>query len=482
MPKITPIKRLKSVAEFREHVLSLGLDLPCDDTILTGEASPLTAPFTVSGRTIGNRWTTHPMEGWDGTTDGHATEPMKRRWHRFGESGAKLIWGGEAMAVRADGRANPNQLMIIPETERDLVELRDTLLRAHRESFGSADDVLLGFQLTHSGRFARPEGKPAPRVAYRHPVLDDSVGGIDDSDIFTDDELADLIGYFVRASKIAAGVGADFVDVKCCHGYLLHEILGAHTRPGRYGGSFENRTRYFREIVDAIRSEVPGLLVAVRLSAFDMCPFRPDPEQTKGTKLGPGVPVDVPTPYDYGFAVDRDAPTNVNLEEAHRFLELLQSMGIELVNLTAGSPYYNPHIQRPALRPPSDGYTPPEDPLVGVARQVNAVRELKEAAPDLKIVGTAYSYLQEYLPHVAQYYVRQGWVDSVGLGRMLLPYPRVFADAIERGELKERLLCRTISDCTTAPRNGLPSGCYPLDEFYKESDNGRKLFEIKKGK
>jgi len=94
-------------------------------------------------------------------------------------------------------------------------------------------------------------------------------------------------------------------------------------------------------------------------------------------------------------------------------------------------------------------------------------------------VGSAYSYLQEFLPHVAQAAVRDGWTDFVGLGRMVLSYPRLLWDASEGKPIQRKLICRTFSDCTTAPRNGLPSGCYPLDSFYKESETAKQLTMIK---
>ena len=476
------IASLRSAADFRAHCRTLDLDLECDDEILVGEASPLTRPLEIAGRIVGNRWTAQPMEGWDGTTSGGITESVVRRWRRFGESGAKLIWGGEAMAVRPEGRANPNQLIVDEATAPGLVHLRKALVSAHRERFGRTDDLLIGFQLTHSGRFCRPwPGEPLqPRVAFRHPLLDRRVGVTDDSRVVEDGELPALVEDYVRAAKIAQRVGADFVDVKHCHGYLLHEFLGAHTRPGPYGGSLENRTRLLREIVAGIRAEAPGLLVGVRLSAFDLVPFRPAWRSEDG-RLGPGVPEDYSTclPYSYGFGVCQHNPIEPDLAETAEFLGLLGSLGIRLVNLTAGSPYYTPHVQRPALFPPSDGYQPPEDPLAGVARQISAVRSLKARCPGLLIVGTGYSYLQEYLPHVAQAEVRAGRVDSVGLGRMLLAYPGILADATRSGKLTRRQICRTFSDCTTAPRNGLPSGCYPLDPYYKESADAARLQSMK---
>jgi NADPH2 dehydrogenase len=297
----------------------------------------------------------------------------------------------------------------------------------------------------------------------------------------TDAELGDLVGDYARAAKVASDAGADFVDIKHCHGYLLHELLSAFTRPGRYGGSFENRTRLFCEIVTAIRALVPHLEIGVRLSAFDLVPFKPNPAMAEPGKLGPGMPDDFShcRPYHYAFGVNPDNPVEYDLTETIQFLKLLERLGIRLVNLTAGSPYYNPHIQRPAIYPPSDGYQPPEDPLVGVARQINVVKQLKALFPNLILVGTGYSYLQEYLPLVAEHYVRNNHVDVVGVGRAMLSYPAMLAHATTRGKLESRHICRTFSDCTTAPRNGLRSGCYPLDDYYKKFEDAPRLKEIK---
>ncbi|HYJ45516.1 MAG TPA: hypothetical protein VEV81_02810, partial [Pyrinomonadaceae bacterium] len=184
-------------------------------------------------------------------------------------------------------------------------------------------------------------------------------------------------------------------------------------------------------------------------------------------------------PYRWGFGVNQSNPAEPDLSETVRFLSLLEELGVRLVNISAGSPYYNPHVQRPALYPPSDAYRPPEDPLRGVARQMQVTRELKRQFPRLLLVGSAYTYLQDFLPHVAQAAVREGWVDCVGLGRMALAYPRLPLDVIEGTPLQRRLVCRTFSDCTTAPRAGLPSGCYPLDDYYKHSDEGARLRQIK---
>jgi 2,4-dienoyl-CoA reductase-like NADH-dependent reductase (Old Yellow Enzyme family) len=289
-----------------------------------------------------------------------------------------------------------------------------------------------------------------------------------------------IIDHFVAAARVAEQCGATFVDVKHCHGYLGHEFLSAHTRPGPYGGCFENRTRFLRETVAGIRAATK-LKIGVRLSAFDLLPFRADPARSHGLQLGPGIPEEASNcmPYRYGFGADPENPLRYQLHETECFVELLETLGIRMLNVSAGSPYYNPHIQRPALFPPSDGYQPPEDPLVGCARQIDASAALKKRFPRMILVGTAYSYLQDFLPHVAQWAVRSGKTDTVGVGRMVLAYPTLPRDALEKGRLNPKRICRTFSDCTTGPRQGLMSGCFPLDPFYRKLPEAEIVRKVK---
>lgn len=472
------IARLKTAEEFQTYAAELGIQLPFDEVLEAGQRSALgNARVLKNGKTIGNRFAVLPMEGWDGTRDGLPTEETKRRWGNFGRSGAKLIWGGEAVAVRQDGRANPNQLLINDQTLSGLADLRDSLVEAHVENMGSDEGLLVGLQLTHSGRFARPNQKTKlePMILYEHPLLMEIFNLDPDTPLMTDGEIEELIAEFVRAAKQAYEIGFEFVDIKHCHGYLGHEFLSAYSRPGPYGGSFENRTRFLREIVAGINREVPDLMIGVRLSGFDFPPFRKAED-------GVGQPLDYKDKdgqYPYAFGGGRDEPLEIDPEEPLRFLDLLKSLDIELLNLTAGSPYYNPHVTRPAYFPPSDGYLPPEDPLVGVARQINTVARYKAAYPELAIVGSGYSYLQDWLPHVAQAVVRQQMVDFVGLGRMVLSYPEMPRDLLDGNVLARKKICRTFSDCTTAPRNGLISGCYPLDDYYKDKPEAEQLKTIK---
>ncbi len=272
------ISTFKTAEQFRQRLDELSLNLPFDEAIELGSAAPLNQPLKSVCGEIGNRWCILPMEGWDGTTDGRPTDLTRRRWKNFGLSGAKLMWGCEAVAVRPDGRANPNQLMINEQTMPDLIELRHILESAHREHIGTTDDLLIGLQLTHSGRFARPSDKKKmePRVAYRHPILDARFGVNTDDAILSDDDLKRLIEDFIAASKLAQKAGYRWVDIKHCHGYLGHEMLSGFDRPGAFGGSFENRTRFLRDIVSGIRAEVPGLGIGCESVCLTSCRFSRD--------------------------------------------------------------------------------------------------------------------------------------------------------------------------------------------------------------
>lgn len=478
MPTSYPkIGQLKTVDQLRARLAELNFVLPVDESVLTAEqGSPLAQPLTIGSFAAGNRWCIHPMEGWDANGDGSPSEHTLRRWRHFGLSGAKLIWGGEAAAVVPEGRANPHQLLGMPGNRAGIAALRDELLHAHADRFGHTHDLWLGLQLTHSGRFCRPHGpKLEPRIAYHHPLLDAKFG-IDPHDasvVMTDDEIERLIDAYVAAAGVARDVGFQFVDIKACHGYLLHEFLSARARPGRFGGDFEGRTRLLRTIIQRVQDMYADLAIGVRLSVFDTVPYQTSQE------IGQPWPYDDCLPYTFGFGVDAKDPLAIDLTEPIALLKLLHQLGVVAVNVSCGSPYYCPHVQRPAIFPPSDGYQPPEDPLVGVWRQIDAARQCKQAVPELPMIGTGYTYLQDYLPQVAQAVVRAGWIDAVGLGRMVLSYPELPADTLLGKPLARKQVCRTFSDCTTGPREGLISGCYPLDPYYKALPEAETLKQLK---
>jgi NADPH2 dehydrogenase len=477
--KIKKIPAIKSSLQLQEIFSELGYEIPVAKSESPGNAtndaeigtsrSALGATIAWGSRTIGNRYAILPMEGWDAEVDGQPSELLERRWLNFAGSGAKLLWGCEAAAVNHNCRANPRQLMINEDTIGNISGLYKKVRNVHREKFGTDEDLVVGLQLTHSGRWSRPSGIIEPQMVYRHAELDQRVNG-HERHLMSDDEIEALAQLYVDRAELAAEAGFDFVDVKHCHGYFAHELLSGISRDGRYGGSFENRTRFLREVVAGIRLRRPSLGIGVRLSAYDFLPYRPG-------RNGTGEPVDSLDGYRFG---GDDTGVGIDLTETFQFLSLLEDLDIQLVCITAGSPYYNPHIQRPARYPPSDGYQPPEDPLVGVARMIKATADLKARFPNLIIVGSGYTYLQEWFAHVAQGLVENQMVDSVGIGRMVLSYPDLPDDLLSGRGMARKKICRTFSDCTTAPRKGLISGCYPLDPFYKDMPEADELKVIKK--
>ena len=286
----TQVKKLDTVDAFRTHCAQLGVEIPIDDHV--DPAGVLARPVEIRDGSSGsltapNRFAVLPMEGWDATTDGRPTDLVRRRWQRFGASGCGLVWG-EATAVRADGRANPNQLILDARTVEEIAELRSLLDPAQ----------VVGLQLTHSGRWSRPEGVPLPRTAYAHPLLDRRVD-VDARAVFDDGELDELAEAYVAAAVLAQQAGFDFVDVKHCHGYLLHELLTGYDREGRFGGDLHGRTEFLRTVVTGIREQAPGLAIAVRLSAFDMMPFAPgDGEWANRSRTGHTASHSAATPPD----------------------------------------------------------------------------------------------------------------------------------------------------------------------------------------
>lgn len=474
-PKYTRMAQLKTADDLRKYLSDIHVNLNFDDTLSPSTESPYHKPIHLkSGKTIGNRFCILPMEGWDGTEDGRPGEFTKRRWENFAISGAKLLWGCEAVAVCHEGRANPNQLYIHESNLDEFKGLYQLVINKHAEKFGNTGDLLVGLQLTHSGRFCKPNDKKKfeSKILYDHPVLNRKFGLAESYPLMTDEEIDELIGQFVKAAVLAQKAGFHFVDIKHCHGYLGHEFLSAINREGKYGGSFANRTRFLRNIVEGIRKEAPGLEIGIRLSAFDWIPFKKGPD-------GTGEPENFPKDeYIYAFG-GNSTGVSIDLTETKSFLTLAASLGVQLICITVGSPYYNPHLMRPAIFPPSDGYQPPEDPLVGVERMLNVTHDLKKSFPEMVIVGSGYSYLQDWLPNFGQYVLNHNMADSIGLGRMVLSYPTLPDDVLNGRPMERKLICRTFSDCTTAPRNGLISGCFPLDPVYKNLPEAEELKQIK---
>lgn len=424
--------------EIEARLAELGLSLPFAEDLV-----PLARPQQAGPLRLPNAIAIHPVEGCDGSPEGAPEALTRRRYERFARGGAGLIWE-EATAVVHEGRANPRQLWLHEGTADEFARLIDLIHAAATEEFGPEHRPVVVAQLTHSGRYSKPEGVAAPIIAYHHPVLDPRHNLPPDYPLITDEELDRLQDAYVAAARVAWRAGFDAVDVKACHGYLLYELLNAFTREdSRYGGSYENRTRMLREVVARIREEVPGIAVVTRLSVYDAMP------------------------YPYGFGMARDGSMEPDLTEPVRLIEELAALGVCLVNVAYGSPYYNPHVERPYDTHEIGGYVPQEHPLADIATMVEIHRELA-ARVDMPLVATGFTWLREFSPHVAAALVGGGEAVSAGWGRMALAHPDFAREIIERGGLTPTRLCICCSSCTQIMRDGGRAGCVVRDyEIYE---------------
>ena len=421
--------------ELRDDAERQGIRLPwCDDL------SGLSAPFPIpdSALVAPNRLAVHPMEGNDGTSDGTPTESTRRRYDRFAAGGAGLLWF-EAVAVAPEGRAVPGQLRLTRENADVYRDLLARIRRGAEESRGAGFRPVVVVQLTHSGRFSRAEGASAPRIAYRNPILDQKMKVPDEVEPVADAYLDALPEQYAETAALAREVGFDGVDVKACHRYLISELLSAFDRPGRYGGSFENRTRLLLDCVRRIRERIgpdPGFLVTTRLNLFDG--IRPP----------------------LGFGTDASDEAALDLSEPLRLVGRLQALGVRMLNITMGSPYFNPHVNRPYDQ---GGYVPPEHPLVGVDRLLRGARAVQQEFSDLAVVGTGYSWLRQYAPQVAAGALQEGGARLIGFGRQSFSYPDFARDILDRGVLDPRRCCVACGKCSDILRAGGPAGCVVRD-------------------
>lgn len=451
----------KTSQDLAAHAAAMELEIA-----LEPDLGVLFKPIEIAGRRVGNRLAILPMEGCDAQFDGAPGALTFRRFERFGAGGAKLIWG-EACAVVPEGRANPRQLWANDARTGEFARLVATTRLAHRSANGDDGDLLIGLQLTHSGRYSFER----PILATHDPLLDprtiiDRKSGAlagPHAPLISDAQLDRLQDHYVQAARLAQKAGFDFVDLKQCHRYLLNELLGARARPGKYGGSLENRTRFIRELVARLRGECPSLAIATRLNVFDGVPFE------KGAN-GLGEANRARPPQHAAFGAGADDAGGEDLEEPLWLIRMLVDLGVSLVCVTVGNPYASPHLLRPFEYAPPDGYEPPEHPLLGVDRHFRLTAGVQRAVPALPVVGSGYSWLQAYAFQAGAANVAAGRTSLVGIGRGALSQPD-FARRLAAGEpLDRKRICRTFSLCTALMRSKhnddgqFPAGCPPFDK------------------
>ncbi|MCL2089246.1 MAG: flavin oxidoreductase/NADH oxidase [Oscillospiraceae bacterium] len=411
--------------DLADALSALGLEMAYSDN-----AGVLAEPLKIGSMTIPNRIAYQPMEGCDGNTDGSPGELTERRYRRFAEGGAGLIWL-EAVAIAENARANPRQLWIHEKNKDSFKVLIENIKKICYDKNGYSPVVIV--QLTHSGRYSKPNGIPEPIIAYNNPIFEGD-NPISEDCIITDDQCGVLEQDFGRAVRLAAECGADGADIKCCHRYLLSEFLSAFTRKGQYGGSFDNRTRLFRNAVSAAKANSGTMLVTSRLNAYD------------------GFP------YPYGFGVSpQDSGITPDLTETLELVRILHDHHkFSLINITAGNPYVNSNVNRPA---DVARFLDIEHPLIGAERILGFAGTVQRAFPDCAVISSGLSYLRHHGANIAAAMIERGDCAMAGFGRLTFAYPDCAADIIGTGGLNPAKCCIACGKCTEIMRGGGQAGC-----------------------
>ncbi len=422
----------RSLEEVRQTAEDMRCFLP-----LSQNTSVLFAPLDIAGRKVNNRIVFQPMEGADSTDDGNIGVLTRRRYQRFAKAGPGIIWL-EAVATSEIVRATQHQLYLTKENADQFRKLNDEIRETSLRENGYAP--LLIMQANNSGRYSKPHGFPEPLIAYNCPPLEDTP--LPEERIVSDETLRQFEEDYGLCARLCEQAGFDGMDVKCCHRYLSSELLSAFNRPGAYGGSFENRTRFLKNTLRAARSAVSGsFILTSRLNVYD------------------GFA------YPNGWGVAKEG-LDVDLTEPMRLiLELEDEFHLPLLNITMGNPYKNPHVNRPYDH---GNYVPQEHPFEGLSRVMRAVKDIQNAFPSLPIIGSAFSYLRQFSPYLAAGMVENGYCAFAGFGRMTLADPDFVRQLREKGEIDPKKTCVTCGKCAALLRGGKCSGCIVRDsEVYK---------------
>jgi len=259
---------------------------------------------------------------------------------------------------------------------------------------------------------------------------------VDDAHIISDEGLDRISEKLAAGALLAQKAGFDGADIKACHRYLLSELLSAYKRPGKYGGSFENRTRMLRQTAaDAISRCAGDFIITSRLNVYDGFPY-PD-----------------------GFGVCPGGKIAPDFSEAVALAKQLKVLGMPLLDITMGNPYFNPHVNRPFAK---GTYPPPEHPLCSVERILSGAAQIRRAV-EIPVICSGISWLGAVSPNVTAGCIREGWFDFAGYGRESIACPDAARQICTTGTLDPAKLCIACGKCTEIMRAGGTPGCVVRD-------------------
>ncbi len=442
----------KSLNQLEKKITDLGLDIPVYPRV-----EILQQRVHIHNLFIPNRLAIQPMEGFDASLEGSPEDLTYRRYERYAKGGAGLIWF-EATAINYDCRSNPHQLVLSEENHESLKKLVSNTKKICNKSLkklGFTNKCVLIIQLNHSGRFSIKDGKNYPIRAYHNAELD-NVKNLSKKDgiVISDEELQKLEDIWVQKAILAKKIGFDGVDIKACHGYLIHELFASRLREDSiYGGkSLKNRTRFFLNIFRKLNEKLKNernFITTSRISVYD------------------GIP------YPQGFGVkqteNENFPATIDLTEPLEVINKLYKLGVKLINITAGNPHYKPQITRPFDQAIKGGILPNEHPLYSVNRLLNLATLIKNHLPDdMVIVGSGYSYLRQFAGYVASGMAHEKRVDICAFGRMALANPNFPKQIFQEGIIDKKQVCITCSKCSEFMKLGRNVGCATRDPQYKK--------------
>lgn len=428
--------KFNTLEDLQEKINTLSLPIKTETDL-----SPLFQPVKIGNLTAPNSFAVLPMEGCDSNPDGSPSDLVKRRYERFATGGAGLLWW-EANAVVPEGKANELQMMMTKENLHTFTSLLTEVNQKAKDSNGSDFQSIHILQLTHSGRYSRPHGhKIAPIIPQHDPILDERMGLSSDYPLVTDTYLDDLIQHYVNSALLAKEAGFHGVDIKACHRYLISELLASHTREGKYGGSFENRSRFLLDTIKAVKQAVgDDFIVASRFNVFDAHPF------------------------PYGFGCSQEDMWQFDPKEAIELTKKMCDAGVQLLSNSAGNPYYiYPQVTRPFDKSSQGIPVPEEHPLTSIDRLFSFTNEIQKAAGSIPVVGNGYTWLRQFIPHVGAANLKSGNCHFIGLGRSSFAYPDAPLDLKTTGEFNPKKCCTTCSQCTQIMRDHGRTGCVIRD-------------------